>query len=181
MAHPEQAQFVQDCKDAFPEHFRSCRVMEIGSLVINGTVRPLFVGCDYIGLDVVSGAGVDMVCPAHLYQGGPFDTVISCESLEHDMHWRETLARALKLLRTGGLLIITCASGHRAEHGTRRTSPIESGTTGLGGEWADYYRNLEPEDVSGALQADINFPGHILRTVRGGEDLQFVGIKTGSV
>ena len=183
MAHPEQAQFVQNCKDAFPEHFRGCRVLEIGSLIINGTVRPLFENCRYIGLDVVSGPGVDVMGPAHLFEGGEgaFDTVITCEALEHDMHWRATLAKASGLLRPGGLLIITCASGNRAEHGTRRTSPNESGSTALGGEWADYYRNLEPEDVAGALQADISFPGHILRKASGGNDLQFVGIKTGSV
>ena len=180
MAHPEQAQFAQDCKDAFPDHFRDCRVLEIGSLIINGTVRPLFENCRYTGLDVASGPGVDVMCPAHLFgaQAETFDTIISCESLEHDMHWRETLSKALELLRPGGLLVITCASGGRAEHGTRRTSPGDSGTSGIDG-WCDYYRNLEPEDVAEALQAGTIFPGHVLRTVRGGQDLQFVGIKRG--
>lgn len=180
MAHPEQMQFVAEARALHPEHFRDAAVLEIGSLNINGSVRQFFEDCRYVGLDVVHGPGVDVACPAHLYQGGPFDTVISCECLEHNPYWRETLARAVDMLRPGGLLVLTCAAGDRPEHGTRRTSPGESGSTALGGLWADYYRNLNPEDIREAIPVDSIFPGHVLRVVRG-QDLQFMGIKTGSV
>ena len=86
MAHFEQMQFVEETKRIFPESFSGVSVLEVGSMNINGSVRMFFDGCRYIGLDVVPGPGVDAVSPAHLFQApeGTFDTIISCESMEHD-------------------------------------------------------------------------------------------------
>lgn len=178
MAHAAQMQFVAYVKQRFPEHFNGASVLEIGSMNINGTVRPFFEDCRYTGLDIVPGPGVDIVCPAHLFEGesGFFDTIISCETLEHDPHWNRTLYRAVDLLRPGGLLIITCASGNRPEHGTRRTSPGDSGSSVLD-EWGDYYLNLNPEDIRSTMDIPKIFARHILRTVRNGQDLQFWGEK----
>lgn len=161
-----------------PDHFSGVRVLEVGSLDINGSVRPMFTRCQYIGLDVVPGPGVDVVCPAHQFQAEwhSFDTIISCESLEHDPHWRETLGHVVRLLRPGGLFVMTCASGTRAEHGTRRTSPGDSGSSVLDG-WGDYYRNMNPEDIREVIDLDALFPGHLLQQVRCGLDMQFRGIK----
>lgn len=178
MAHFEQMQFVEETKRIFPESFSGVSVLEVGSMNINGSVRMFFDGCRYIGLDVVPGPGVDAVSPAHLFQApeGTFDTIISCESMEHDQHWQATLLHIFRMLRPGGLLVFTCASGARAEHGTRRTSPGDSGTSMLDG-WGDYYRNLNPEDVREVLDLDALFPGHMLQQVRCGLDMQFRGIK----
>lgn len=180
MSHREQIQFIEQAKRRSPEFFRGSRVLEVGSLNINGSVRGLFEDCDYTGIDVVSGPGVDIIAVAHEFgaPSGTFDVVISCEALEHDMHWKLTLAKCVDLLRPGGLLLITCASGSRPEHGTRRNSPGDSGTSGIP-EWGDYYRNLNPEDLREAVDIDSIFPGCVLQQVRGGQDLQFMGIKTG--
>ena len=49
-------------------------------------------------------------------------------------------------LKWNGLLIFTCASTGRPEHGTRKSSPHSSPATVEIEGWADYYRNLTEND-----------------------------------
>ena len=86
MAHVEQNEFIQSVKNHYPQYFNGVKVLEVGSLDLNGTVRGSFTNCDYTGLDVGPGPGVDIVCSGHVYDApdNTFDTVISCESFEHN-------------------------------------------------------------------------------------------------
>jgi SAM-dependent methyltransferase len=144
--HPDQLDFVGRVKAVFPAHFRGVRVLEIGSLDINGSIRALFEGCDYTGVDVAPGPGVDRVCHGEDLDDPPasFDTVISCEVMEHNPRWQDTFRNMVRLCRPGGLVVMTCATRGRAEHGTSRSMPGNSPlTVGLGQE---YYRNLTARD-----------------------------------
>ena len=154
--HPEARLFVEYCARVFKDHFvgASSSVLDVGSGDINGNNSIYFEKCaSYVGCDVVPGPNVHVVSPCHLleYPPGSFDVVISTECLEHDMHYRESLIKITELLRPGGLLIITCATTGRPEHGTIRTSVQDSLTTQLGGAWAEYYKNLTYEDIDQAL------------------------------
>jgi SAM-dependent methyltransferase len=137
MAHAAQREFCCEVKRRFPEYFRKRRVLEVGSLNINGGVRNLFQDCAFIGIDCIAGKGVDVVCPAHEYDDKPasFDVVCSTESLEHDPYASRTVATMLRLLRPGGLLFVTCAADEREEHGTARTGDCY-------GPDPDFYRNV---------------------------------------
>ena len=42
MAHPQQVSFLNLVKQKFPEKFKNCNVVDIGSLDINGNTRFLF-------------------------------------------------------------------------------------------------------------------------------------------
>jgi SAM-dependent methyltransferase len=148
--HPDQLEFVERVRALFPRHFRGARVLEIGSLDINGSVRALFQGGDYLGVDVAPGPGVDRVCRGEDLDApdASFDTVISCEVMEHNPRWRETFRNMVRLCRPGGLVVMTCATTGRAEHGTTRSIPGNSPlTVGLGQE---YYRNLTARDFEQA-------------------------------
>ena len=52
MAHPEQAEFFTSMRQHYAASFNGARVLEGGSLDINGSVRDWFSGCDYTGVDL---------------------------------------------------------------------------------------------------------------------------------
>lgn len=179
MAHPQQAEYFSSVREAYGAHFRGARVLEVGSLDINGSVRSLFEGCDYTGVDLAAGPGVDLACPGHLleFPSGHFDTVISAECFEHNPFWRETMANMLRMTRPGGLVLMSCATTGRKEHGTTRTNPDASPFT-VEARW-DYYRNLTAADIErGAHLAgwlsDWRFWTHYIS-----RDLYFIGLRQG--
>ena len=93
MAHTEQRNFCKSVKAKYPDFFKNKKVLDIGSLDINGSNRDLFENCDYIGLDVGEGKNVDIISIGHLFNGpdNHFDTIISTEVFEHDMFYEETV------------------------------------------------------------------------------------------
>ena len=177
MAHPQQAEYFSSVREHYPQHFKQAKVLEVGSLDINGSLRELFHDCDYTGIDLQLGAGVDLACPGHLlaFPTGRFDTVCSAECFEHNPFWRETLANMLRMTRPGGLLLISCATTGRKEHGTTRTNPDASPFT-VKARW-DYYRNL----TAPMLEAGVFFDGWLADrhywTNYISRDLYFVGLR----
>jgi SAM-dependent methyltransferase len=170
MSHGQQLDFVRSVKDQFPEYFKGTKVLEIGSLNINGSVRQFFEPDQYIGCDLGEGAGVDIVCEGHElpYANESFDVVISCECFEHDKHWEKTFQKMIDLARKGGLVIFSCATIGRPEHGTTRTSPADAPFTN------DYYRNLREEDFD---QFKSSFDSYRFSQCLSPRDLYFWGLK----
>jgi SAM-dependent methyltransferase len=177
MAHPQQQNFIALIKSAFPGFFAGGRVLEIGSLDINGSVRSHFAAQEYIGLDVGPGPGVDVVCQGQNYdaQDGTFDVVVSCETMEHNPYWRETLANMLRLCRPGGLVLITCATTGRPEHGTRRTTPKDAPLI----EW-DYYGNRTAADFRRVLDLTAPVTAAVFCIDMSFCDLFFAGFRAGA-
>lgn len=169
--HREVDEFILSVQSKYPEYFTSKKVLEVGSLDINGSVRRHFTGCDYTGIDVGPGKGVDLVSPIHLFQHpDEYDTLISTEMLEHDQYWQKSLQVMYLNLKKGGLLLLTCAGPNRQEHGTTRTTPGDAPFTN------DYYRNISCEDFESILPKEF-FTEYSLGLYRGDCDLYFYGIK----
>ena len=179
MAHPEQAEFFSAVRAHYPASFQNARVLEVGSLDINGSVRELFSGCDYTGVDLQLGPGVDLACQGQLveFPTAHFDTTISAECLEHNPFWRETVANMLRMTRSGGMVLISCATTGRLEHGTSRTNPDASPFTSA--EKWEYYRNLD----AGDLESSLNLGGWLSDWATWvnfiTRDLYFVGLRRG--
>jgi SAM-dependent methyltransferase len=177
MAHAEQQDFLTHVRDKFPNMFKNCRVLDIGSLDINGNNRYLFTNYEYIGLDIGGGKNVDFICRGHEYNDDKlFDVVISSECFEHDEFWKLTFKNAIKLLKSNGIFLFTCATIGRPEHGTKRTTPNDSPfTSNL--EY-DYYRNLSEEDFREVINFDDVFSEYNFETrLTWPQDLYFWGIK----
>lgn len=144
MAHPEQIAYCLSVANRWPHHFTRKRVLDVGSLDVNGCNRSLFTDCEYLGLDVVAGRNVDIVGQVEDAPGN-FDTIICTEVFEHDHGWRQTLHQMVGKLRNGGLLLVTCAGPGRPEHGTIRR-PIRGMVC-----TSNYYHNIGHSQLSDAL------------------------------
>lgn len=129
----------------------AARVLDIGGRNINGTIRDRFPGAtDYVVLDIVEDAGVDIVADAATWRpdGELFDAVVCAEVFEHTPVWREICATALAVLRPGGQFIATMAGPGRAPH-----SAMDGGPQLYPGE---HYENVDPDELADEL-GDLGF------------------------
>jgi SAM-dependent methyltransferase len=151
MAHPEQREFVSSLKSKLSTMFTNKKVLDIGSLDINGSLRDFFTDCEYHGIDIGPGKGVDIVCQGQNYSAfnNSYDVVCSSECFEHNPYWFETFLNMIRVCKPDGLLFFTCATEGRAEHGTSRTDPASSPLTVNNG-W-EYYKNLIENDFTSKL------------------------------
>lgn len=176
MAHKTQIRWCLKIKEDYPQYFINKRVLDVGSLDINGNNKGLFESCDYVGLDLIEGPNVDVVSIAHEFNcNEQFDVVLSTNAFEHDMYLELTLKNMVKLLKPLGLMFFCGSSGHK-EHGTLRTSPWASGTTKVNNKkWANYYKNIKVEDVTNFLNLKEIFSEFSIEDAE--KDVRFVGIK----
>lgn len=179
MAHRQQIEFCTKIKNLLPKFFINKKVLDVGSLDINGNNRYLFTNCEYIGIDIGQGKNVDFICLAHEYAGKneEFDFVISTECFEHDKYYSETLKNCIRMLKPGGMFLFTCATNGRPEHGTRRTSIKDAPLLSQYGEWIDYYKNLTEDDIRQVIEIDSIFDSYLFEVNNTSHDLYFYGIK----
>ena len=168
--HPEAYSYVAKVKEEFPDFFKNKKVLEVGSLIINGTVRDFFQDCDYTGIDLSAGHGVDQIANVNDFIPANYDVVISTEMFEHDKDWQKSLLTMYNKVKPGGMLLVTCAGPTRPEHGTTRTDSYSSPFT------TNYYGNISRDDFLGVLGTKM-FDECEIGYQRGQEDLVFFGIK----
>jgi len=93
------------------------RVIEIGSMDVNGSLRQIAEAQGpetYIGIDIAEGPGVDEVCGVHdlveRFGKESFDLAISSEMIEHVQDWRRAISQIKAILKPGGAVLITTRS-----------------------------------------------------------------------
>lgn len=179
MSHPEQREFFERLKSRFPHHFKNVVALDVGSLDINGNLRDLFdIPSWYIGLDLIPGKNVDVVCPAHLYRTGfKFNTVLSAECFEHDMYWMQTFQNMIDLTQSGGFIAFSCATTGRPPHGVSYARPQDApGLSQMGEVWGGYYRNLTEEDFR-QMPLGWYFDSYEFEVNEASHDLYFWGLR----
>lgn len=179
MSHPEQLAFFRAFSRRNPSLVEGATVLEVGAYDVNGSVREVFAKADtFVGVDLTPGPGVDLVAFGHEvdHASGSYDITVSGECFEHDPHWRSTLQNMARMTRPGGVVIFTCASHGRPEHGTRRSDISDS--PGTQAEGLDYYRNLVATDFAD-LPLDEWFGDHKFWTMPTTFDLYFIGVRPG--
>lgn len=178
MSHIQQRFFVNGVKQFLPTFFQNSKVLEIGSLNLNGSVREFFTDCQYLGIDVGMGPDVDEVCYGEDFgaKANSFDTVISCEAMEHNPGWQKTWLNMIRVLHSQGLMIMTCATHGRKQHGTENFQPHDSPlTTSLG---QNYYKNLNAQDFIKITNPDNWFSEWGFFVDGSSYDLYFFGLGT---
>ena len=114
---------------------REYRALELGSYDVNGSVRDLFPGASWYGIDLRPGPNVDLVCDACAFDGGmAYDLCVSTETMEHCPTPELIVQAAHRSLRPGGVFVATMAASGRGEHG------VDGGAVAEG----EYYGNITP-------------------------------------
>jgi SAM-dependent methyltransferase len=123
--------------------FEGYDVLDVGGRNVNGTVRNLFSLSDtFTSLDIFDDGGVDIVADFSnpeivnvLKIENKYDLVFSTEVLEHARYWRALVSNLAKATKSGGWIILTCATTGRPYH------------TADGHPWTDetqeYYGNVD--------------------------------------
>jgi len=176
MAHTDQRKFVEKVKSQYPQYFHGVRVIDCGSYDVNGNIKDLFDDSDYIGVDNHAGPNVDWAIPLHHIDTAgitvqKYDTVISCEMLEHDYYWERSLKKMYNILKPNGMLLFTCAGYNRREHGVEEFASDKK---------QSHYENLTVAHVVRAFDLEFLFTDFVIEyNGSGGElgDLYFWGIK----
>lgn len=134
--HPTVLEFTDRVVSEHGMNTWGARVLIVGSLDVNGSVRPYFGKCKIVGIDLSEGEGVDYVMDAHQLlgpqnlwtlfgdgwsqpTGHTFDVVACTEMLEHDDEFWTTLHNIGELLRPGGYLILTARGARRGKEGVQ--------------------------------------------------------------
>lgn len=177
MAHIEVNTFINHMVTSISPFYKHARVLEIGSYDVNGSVRSNFNDVsEYVGVDLIPGPSVDVVTKGHLYNNDTkFDIVLSVESFEHNSDWVKTFENMIKLTNSDGILIFTCATRGRLEHGTFRTDPYSS--PGTSSREHSYYMNLSIEDFTKIFSMKDLFVSSGFYINHLTKDLYFYGLK----
>lgn len=179
MAHKEQTDYCQKIKNKFPHFFKNKKVLDVGSLDINGCNRSLFEESEYTGLDIGEGKNVDVVCIGHEFNApdNTYDTIISTECFEHDMYYDKTIKNIIRMLKPDGLFLFTCATTGRVEHGTQKSETGSAPLLQNYDNWSNYYKNLTQEDIEKILDLKEIFSEFEFQVNTVSCDLYFYGIK----
>lgn len=86
-------------KNLTRQEIKGKKVIELGSLDIHGSLRPLieaYKPFSYIGVDLVKGRGVDVVWDVEnlldRFEKESFDVIISTELIEHVRNWKKVIS-----------------------------------------------------------------------------------------
>ena len=119
-------------------------VVEIGARNINGTIRDLFTGRPYIGVDAMPGPDVDVVCNGAFYRPAePAAVVVCTETLEHTDEASAICTNSHRILKPGGVFLVTAATLGRAAHSAIDGQRIRAN---------EFYQNVSVDDLTAWLE-----------------------------
>jgi SAM-dependent methyltransferase len=84
------------------------KILDVGSLNINGSMKPIFEKGQYVGLDMEMGPNVDVVASANNlpFENESFDIIISSSCFEHDDMFWDTFLEMCRVVKPGGYIYV---------------------------------------------------------------------------
>lgn len=110
---------THDLIKKFLEEHKVKKVLDVGSLDVNGSLKEDFKDYEYTGVDMREGKNVDIVLNAHDLSkkfGKQFDLVVCFDTFEHDDAFWISIKEMKKVLKKNGWLIIGTPSIHHPIH-----------------------------------------------------------------
>ena len=134
--HASAMEFIFSSFHNWKDDRTDLNVLEIGSLDINGSVRPIFkpFQLSYTGIDMQEGPSVDIVVDAAKFINfEAYDVVVCAEVFEHTPQWPQIIHNTYNNLVDGGIFIATMAGEGRYPHSAIDEKPIR--------DW-EHYSNI---------------------------------------
>lgn len=106
----------QNCQEFFNKYCalldKSAKIIDFGSYDVNGTLKPIFAGFDYKGVDMCAGPNVDIVCTGDKTPllDNSIDIIVSSSNFEHDECFWMTFIEMCRIVKPGGLIYINAPS-----------------------------------------------------------------------
>lgn len=95
--------------------------LEVGSFDVNGTIKEVWNGSPYLGIDMRNGPNVGEVVNGHNlkkhFGDRKFDLIICFDTLEHDNKFWLTIENIREILKPGGYLLIGVPGRNCSLHG----------------------------------------------------------------
>ena len=140
--HQSSFDKMKKFRDTYLDPIKELRILDVGSLDVNGTYAQLFSNpkWTYKGVDMTNGKNVDFVLNnAYNWNQIPqnsFDVVISGQSFEHMEYFWITMLQINRVLKVGGLTcIIAPSKGHEHRYPNDCWRYYPDGMTALA-KWA---------------------------------------------
>jgi len=112
--HPSAYANAERFADRYLAGLSPGKLLDVGSLDVNGSLRPIFTnrGWHYTGIDRQAGKNVDIVNRRHTLPFYPetFQVVVSSSALEHDPCFWITFWEMVRVVEPGGLIYICVPS-----------------------------------------------------------------------
>jgi SAM-dependent methyltransferase len=124
--------FKENYVDRLDSNSQPLKVAEIGSYDVNGGLRSLFQGVEYVGLDMVEGPGVDLVMENSSViplESNSVDVVVSSSMFEHADYFWVSFLEMVRVCKPAGLVYINAPSNgdfHRYPRDSWRFYPDAS-------------------------------------------------------
>jgi len=94
------------------------------------------------------------------------------------MYYSKSILNIIRMLKSDGMFIFTCASTGRPEHGTLKSdNNVNAPLLSEYSTWIDYYKNLTEEDIRNIIDIDLIFKTYEFEYNPISCDLYFYGIK----
>jgi hypothetical protein len=87
-------------------------VVDFGAYDVNGTLKPIFTNCNYIGIDMCEGPNVDIVCNGNEtpFEDNSVEVVTSSSNFEHDDCFWMTFLEMCRIIKVDGYIYVNAPS-----------------------------------------------------------------------